>query len=959
MKSLGSTLRLVAPIFLLACLFIFSGQLAQAQGLPVASASPGSLSFGVPTGSTTGAQLSLTLNFTGPASDIVDSISIIGTNATDFTQTNTCGPLMSTFVTLPASCTVNVTFTPSPSTSGLETAVLVVKHFVESSLELDVPLSGAKGAIRLFDPLNVNPSLPNTPTWPGQAIASVNVTLSCPAEPGPTGILSSSPDGAGFVFQDNYIRVKNSASDSSPQNVCTGGDSNLGGIGIPGSNCFQPNYEHDVVNYVGQDPDVAVSNGTNTSDETAGTPLLPTFGVAPLDISGLLFSGTQTVTFEMVDAGGELGSSTLHLQTNCTPTNVQTGSETGNPINTANNSGVTQTLTFDSTPNNLDQYNFDYSIATAANTIVPGTENATPIVTNNSIDPLFFSNTLVAGTPFANASCIPSASLNGNCSGKLQVCTKPGNATPSGPNCPDSSSPNIIFSTTFDPRPQDLITDPTTVFGYLEFNDAGGCPLDGLEAGKSCPQNQLVDFSGPGEYTGRRGASSTNSQGVLASGIIPPTTGVLVSPFVLTGPATGWTSSPTPSVTFTGNPAVEAIVPPINFIEYGINPASQGQPPHVPLPFPGSSAFPADPTLPNFSSSSPCPSMFGPSAPPFTPAAVQLSLTSPSNLLHYSTTDCAGTHELNFAFAASKWSTSFKSLTINVDTDLPSASCGSATPVWHANDVSIGCTASDPTSGLASPSPAGPGAPESFSLMTNVPTGTETSNAPTNSQPVCDLAANCVTAGPVSGNMVDKKPPTITITTPSNGASYSSNQVVKASYGCVDGGSGRAPLPAGCNGVGGNLVAVASGSNIDTAPNGAGTTSKTFTVSSVDNVGNHSSTFFSYTVGCHYASVGISPSSVTRPALIFITSSIVDCMAAAQTVSVKYTLSGPLGSHCSNSSTVMFTTPAFTIKSGASNSITFPFPITKAVCAGTYTVTTTTMKNGAAIDSTSATLRVN
>lgn len=951
MKSFVTTLRMVAPIFLLACFSIFSAQQTQAQ--VAVSAAPSSLSFGVPTGSTVSTPLPVSLTFSGSGSDSLTDISITGINGSDFTQTNTCAPLFLTF-TAPASCTISVTF--APSTSVMEFAALVIHDNLHDSAAIVLSLSGASGAIRLFDPLYVNPSLPNTPTWPGTAVASVNVVLSCPIEApaGPTGILSSSADGTGFVFQDNYIRVTNSAVDSGPTNVCTGGDTNVSG-GIGGTNCFQLTYEHDVVNYVGQDPDTAVSTGQNgNDDDPAGTPLLPNFGVAPLDIHTLLSPGTQTVTFEMMDAGGFLGSSTLLLRTNCTPTNVQTGSETGNPINTANNTNTSQTLTFDSTPNNLDQFNFDYSLAAAASTITANS-NATPVVSNNSIDPSFFSS-LVANTSFAGSACIPSASLNGFCGGKLQVCTNPSNSTPSGPNCPQSSSPNILFSATFDPST--LITDPNAVFGYLEFNDAGGCPLEGPEAGKSCPQNQLLDFSGPGEYTGRRGASSTNSTGVVVSGIVQPTTGVVVSPFVFTGATTGWTNSLTPTVTFTGNPAVETLVPPINFIEYGINSASQGQPPHIPLPFPGNATFSADPV---FTNSSTCPLTFGNSAPSFTPAAVGLSLgNGSSNLLHYSTTDCSGTHELNFTFAAGKWSTSFKTLTINVDTDSPSVSCGTVPNGWQASNVTIPCTASDPTSGLASPISLGPNTSGSISpLSTSVPAGSEASNASTGSESVCDVAGNCVTVGPFTGIMVDRKAPTITITTPSNGANYSANQVVKSSYGCVDGGSGRAPLPAGCNGVGGNSVAVASGNAIDTAPNGAGVTAKSFTVSSVDNVGNVSSTTYNYTVGCHYVSLGISPSVVTRPAFISINSSVMDCMPAAQTVTVKYTLSGPLGNHCSNSSTVMFTTPAFTIKSGASNSITFPFPITKAVCAGTYTVTTTTMKNGTPIDNTTATLLVN
>jgi hypothetical protein len=93
--------------------------------------------------------------------------------------------------------------------------------------------------------------------------------------------------------------------------------------------------------------------------------------------------------------------------------------------------------------------------------------------------------------------------------------------------------------------------------------------------------------------------------------------------------------------------------------------------------------------------------------------------------------------------------------------------------------VSLGCTASDSLSGLANSGDS------SFNLSTSVPNGTETNNAQTGSHSVCDVAGNCVTAGPIGGNLVDKKPPAITLTVPSSGASYLLNQVVNANYGCT------------------------------------------------------------------------------------------------------------------------------------------------------------------------------
>jgi len=108
-------------------------------------------------------------------------------------------------------------------------------------------------------------------------------------------------------------------------------------------------------------------------------------------------------------------------------------------------------------------------------------------------------------------------------------------------------------------------------------------------------------------------------------------------------------------------------------------------------------------------------------------------------------------------------------------------------------------------------------------LTTSVSPGTETANAMTGSQNVCDIAGNCATAGPVGSNKIDKKPPTITITAPAGGA-YALNQTVTANYTCSDGGSGVAVCSA----------PVASGSKIDTSSVG----NKTFTVNTIDNVGN-------------------------------------------------------------------------------------------------------------------------
>jgi len=161
------------------------------------------------------------------------------------------------------------------------------------------------------------------------------------------------------------------------------------------------------------------------------------------------------------------------------------------------------------------------------------------------------------------------------------------------------------------------------------------------------------------------------------------------------------------------------------------------------------------------------------------------------------------------------------------DATPPALSCAAADGAWHNSDVTIACTASDVGSGLAN------SADVNFNLTTNVPVGAETANAVTNSRQVCDMAGNCNTAGPFTGNKVDKKAPTIAIASPTVGGTYGLNAKVAASYACSDGGSGMTS----CTGP------VANGSLINTSKG-----TKTFAVTAIDSVGNSATVNVTYSV---------------------------------------------------------------------------------------------------------------
>jgi len=158
----------------------------------------------------------------------------------------------------------------------------------------------------------------------------------------------------------------------------------------------------------------------------------------------------------------------------------------------------------------------------------------------------------------------------------------------------------------------------------------------------------------------------------------------------------------------------------------------------------------------------------------------------------------------------------------------PVLQCGTADGAWHGDNVTIACTASDGESGLGDPADA------TFTLMTSVGTGVEDSSAATDSRIVCDAVGNCATAGPIAGNMIDRKAPQIALTTPQNGGVYQFNKTALAAFGCVDGGSGLAT----CTGT------VANGAAIDTSSKDT----KSFVVTASDAVGNTSSTTVFYTV---------------------------------------------------------------------------------------------------------------
>jgi hypothetical protein len=132
---------------------------------PFVSLSPASLTFSSQMTGTTSAAQSATLTNTGSASLNVTGLSITGTNAGDFAQTNTCG----SSVAVGANCSISVKFTPSAT--GTRTASVSIADNATGSPQT-VALSGTGTAPT---PPGVYPVVVNAIS--GTASQSLTVTV--------------------------------------------------------------------------------------------------------------------------------------------------------------------------------------------------------------------------------------------------------------------------------------------------------------------------------------------------------------------------------------------------------------------------------------------------------------------------------------------------------------------------------------------------------------------------------------------------------------------------------------------------------------------------------------------------------------------------------------------------------------------------------------------------------------
>jgi Abnormal spindle-like microcephaly-assoc'd, ASPM-SPD-2-Hydin/Beta-propeller repeat len=162
-----SAIPVTAGAFQSACKGTFNAFVANitfAASTPPVGVSPASLMFASQTVGTNSASQAVTLTNNGTAALAITGISVTGTDAGDFSETNTCG----SSVAVGASCAISVVF--KPTATGSRTASLSIADSAAGSPQL-VALTGTATAAAAAPGITL---FPTTLTFPSQTVGATS-----------------------------------------------------------------------------------------------------------------------------------------------------------------------------------------------------------------------------------------------------------------------------------------------------------------------------------------------------------------------------------------------------------------------------------------------------------------------------------------------------------------------------------------------------------------------------------------------------------------------------------------------------------------------------------------------------------------------------------------------------------------------------------------------------------------
>jgi hypothetical protein len=290
---------------------------------PVASLAPVGLTFGSQSLATKSSGQSVTLTNTGNAALTISGISIGGTNSSDFSQTNTCGPSLSAG----AACAISVFFTPSAS--GTRSGSLSVSDNAAGS--------------------------PQTVALSGTGAASLPIATLSPS------VLTFATEAPGTTSTSQVVTLTNSGSASlTILNISASGDfgqtNNCGASLAVGGHCainvtFAPTVGGTRTGVLSVSDDAAgtpqtvslTGTGSGSAPMASVSPASLTFSAQLVGSSGpgqqvkLSNTGTAALTISGVTAGGDFS------QTNTCGTSLAAGSSCSMTISFKPTAGGTRT----------------------------------------------------------------------------------------------------------------------------------------------------------------------------------------------------------------------------------------------------------------------------------------------------------------------------------------------------------------------------------------------------------------------------------------------------------------------------------------------------------------------------------------------------------------------------------------------------------------------------------------
>ena len=491
-------------------------------GAPGISFSPKLLSFGAIRFMAQTQPQTITVTNNGTATLTISSVTITGTNPTDYSQTNTCSS-----VPIGLTCTISVTF--APTWSGSRTADVSVTDNVMATTPQMVSLSGTgESALSLapaslgFGTIKIGNSSTKTATLSSTSTASIPIT----------GITITGPNSGDFTQMSTCgaTLAGNSSCTISVTYTPTVGGSESATLTITDPDPSSP--QTLALAGTGDPVPVAVltpasltfSGEVYKAQSPAQQVTLSNNGTAALNITSIHFSGTNSGDFEQTDnCGGsvQVGNSCT-INVTFTPTGLGTRSAslsvsdnaTGSPQTTSvSGTGLTAltispaTLNFGSVP--IGASSAQTVTITNASTSSVGFTSAT-IGGPNSAD-FSATNTCKKSIP-ANSSCTVSVTLKPVETGSLAATLTLTDLDPSSPQTVALSGnggtqPSVTFSpaslvfgnevyetpsapltttmTNMSPSPMTITSIAVTGADKIDFSETNNCGT-ALAANASC-----------------------------------------------------------------------------------------------------------------------------------------------------------------------------------------------------------------------------------------------------------------------------------------------------------------------------------------------------------------------------------------------------------------------------------------------------------------------------------------